>query len=440
MKKVLVDSSEELNNFIKLYNDKNSIIFSIIENNSLVLLFFYIDMEGYYLIPVNLHDMENIKDISFLKNSNKKKLIFNKREFLKLGLEIDNIYDIYSLYYLYNLNFINNELDFQLLLNNSLIGRDKSLLSLVSVYNYFDYFEKILEGINKNNLINLLNNNLYEINNFDRFIKSFNEIEKNGLYVDRNLFKKYFNVELNRDIVYSKYNLYNFTGRPGNICEGINLNSLKKNNNERSFLISRFRDKGKLLLLDYDAYHFRLVSKLIKYSFPKNVYIYEYLGKKYFGKDKINSEEYKKIKGDLFKILYSKTINNYTNIDFFKETLEFIDKLFNEYNKNGYINSVIFKRKLYFNNIERMNKYLLFNYYIQNYETENNLIVIENINKFLKRYESKLIMYNFDSFLIDYKEEENILNDLKEIIERDNFLVKSYLGNNFNKMEKINNN
>ena len=49
-----------------------------------------------------------------------------------------------------------------------------------------------------------------------------------------------------------------------------------------------------------------------------------------------------------------------------------------------------------------MNPQKLFNYQIQAFETESNVEMIKLLFKELNGYDSKLILYTYDSFLIDF--------------------------------------
>ena len=91
----------------------------------------------------------------------------------------------------------------------------------------------------------------------------FNAIERNGLQVDPDLFKKYFNQDLG-DKVYTQYNYRTTTTRPSNRFGGINFAALNKENGTRKTFIPK---NDKLVEIDISAYHPTLASSLIHYSF-----------------------------------------------------------------------------------------------------------------------------------------------------------------------------
>ena len=63
-----------------------------------------------------------------------------------------------------------------------------------------------------------------------------------------------------------------------------------------------------------------------------------------------------------------------------------------------------------------MNPNKLFNYLLQASETENNLYVLNEINSLLGQYSSDLILYTYDSLLIDFdvKDGRELIMKLQE--------------------------
>ena len=55
--------------------------------------------------------------------------------------------------------------------------------------------------------------------------------------------------------------------------------------------------------MDYDAFHLRLIAKIINYKTPSESF-HKYLGKQYFKSDKLTSEQYSESKKITFRILY----------------------------------------------------------------------------------------------------------------------------------------
>ena len=87
-----------------------------------------------------------------------------------------------------------------------------------------------------------------------------------------------------------------------------------------------------------------------------------------------------------------------------------------------------------------MNANKLFNYTIQLMETENNLKVLSKLIPKLKGYESKLILYSYDSFLFDFNVDDGLdyLIDVKNILEQNGkYPVKVSSGTNYHEMKDI---
>ena len=67
-----------------------------------------------------------------------------------------------------------------------------------------------------------------------------------------------------------------------------------------------------------------------------------------------------------------------------------------------------------------MNPQKLFNYVLQNYETSQNILIIWDILSILRGKKSKLVLYTYDSFLIDLDKEEKDLveNEVQKIFKK----------------------
>jgi hypothetical protein len=90
-----------------------------------------------------------------------------------------------------------------------------------------------------------------------------------------------FNIKDNK--IYTQYNLYNFTSRPTNSFNGINFAALNKDNGSREAFIPQ---NDILFEFDYEAYHPRILAKLIGYEFEE-ASVHTHLGKMYFKTEKI---------------------------------------------------------------------------------------------------------------------------------------------------------
>ena len=254
----------------------------------------------------------------------------------------------------------------------------------------------------------------------------FQQIESSGVYKDEKL-------------VYSEYNIFTTTGRPSNRFGGVNFAALNKEDGTRKAFTSRFGKDGVLILLDYDAYHLRLIAELIGFKFPPGN-VHEYLGKLYFKTATPTAEQYNESKRTSFQLLYGGITDEYRHVPFFIEVQKFVDFLWNAFLKNKYIQSPIGQRKLYEKNMSQIHAQKLFNYFIQLHETEHNVMTLEKVLPLFHERQSKLILYTYDSILIDfdYNDGPDFIRKVKSTLECDNsFPVKVYLGSTYHDLVNV---
>lgn len=246
-------------------------------------------------------------------------------------------------------------------------------------------------------------------------------IEKSGLYTLEGM-------------EHSKYNPYTLTGRPSNTNNGVNYAALNKEDGSRDRFSSRF-DSGVLVEFDFDAYHLRLIANLINYDFPEKS-VHDHLGKMYYDTDRLTQEEYEESKRISFRVLYGGIPKEFENISYFKNVKNYIFSLWDIYNRKGYMETPIYKRKFYKHNYEEMNPQKLFNYQIQAYETEKNIEVILSLKELLKDKKTKMILYTYDSLLFDVSPADG-----KEIVAQISKLMdmptKAKYGKNYGNMKPL---
>ena len=78
-----------------------------------------------------------------------------------------------------------------------------------------------------------------------------------------------------------------------------------------------------------------------------------------------------------------------------------------------------------------MNPQKLFNYILQNLETSMNVCILTELNKLLRGKNTKLVLYTYDSFLLDYDESENLLNDIENIFKNKKLQIKVKNGTSY---------
>jgi hypothetical protein len=262
-------------------------------------------------------------------------------------------------------------------------------------------------------------------NLFNHYDKQDQTLLENLYQIERNGLKTY------EKIVYSEYNPYTSTGRPSNRFGGMNFAALNKSDGSREQFISRFNN-GVLVEMDFDAYHLRLIGEIVGYKFPKGS-VHEHMAELY-------GLPYDEAKALSFKYLYGGITDEVSDNPFFSKVNDYIKLLWQDYKTNNFVESYIYSRRIYRKNLQDMNPNKLFNYMIQLMETENNVKILNELQPKLENYESKLVLYNYDSFLFDFNTKDGLdfLNMVKETIESGGkYPVKISRGVNYHEMQDI---
>jgi len=420
------------------------------KNNSISCIYIYVIKSKIdYLIVFNHNDKLfdiDIKTFFTQINNDCNKYTLDKK-ILNHFYIFNNVIDINLLYYLAEHNTINTE---NILTNSHTYFFNKyhsisDVNKLVPLMKHLEYGTNFTSECKKI----LIKNMDFTKTTIFRFynnivICNLFEIEKNGLYsnfeIVNELFPdKYKYHDNDKKLLYSNYNLYTSTGRPSNTNNGINLAALNKTNGSRSIIKSRFNN-GVLLEFDYVAYHPNIIMNMIDYKIPGDISVYEYLGRFFFGKDILTPEELNESKQITFRLLYGGIEPAFENIDLLKQINKLIHSLWSTMKKQGYIESLLTKRKIKLCNIDTPSVYKLWNYYIQLLETEQSMYNMYNLLKYLKPLKSKLILYTYDSFLIDFNklDGKESIHKIKEILENNNqFKCSVSYGHSYDKMIKI---
>ena len=283
-------------------------------------------------------------------------------------------------------------------------------------------------------------------------LKAFYNIEKQGIKVTDDV-SDIFDIRVKKHIsegkLYSQYNLLTTTGRPSNSFGTVNFAALPPE--KRKAIIP---ENDSLVEFDFDAYHLRLIARLIDYDFGGES-VHEHFAKIY-------NCEYDEAKQKTFQILYGGIRSEHRHLSkFFNKVYVYINKKWNEINRYNSVSTDIYRRKLLFENYEDLNRNKLFNYLIQAYETEMNIKKILSIQDYLlgetydcKKKKTKLVLYGYDSFLFDFSNEDGVetLRHIKKILENDipwlptnpvdykpYFMTKSKMGYNYGEMKDITN-
>ena len=263
----------------------------------------------------------------------------------------------------------------------------------------------------------------------DEFTRAFTLIELNGIGVNTNIIST-FGHQVAKYIhdkkLYQNYNFFTTTSRPSNSIHNLNFAALTP---EHRKCFSPLNDV--FVEFDFDGYHPRLIGNLIDYEFPKTS-VHEYLSDKY-------GVDLTKGKTKTFQYLYGGIPNDVASkIEFLNMTKNLINEMWDEFKQNKSINSHIYNRPMKEENLDNLNAQKLFNYYIQSYETERNVKLLMELHLYLLTRNTKIVHYNYDSFLFDYHKDDGVqtLYDINKILEQSGFITNTKVGNNYGEMKK----
>ena len=259
----------------------------------------------------------------------------------------------------------------------------------------------------------------------DIFLPILSEIEGYGVRVDG---KKFIDrwpqaqKHLKGDVVYTEYNPFTVTGRPSNRHGGVNYAALNKSDGSRDVFVS----DGIFLQMDYNAYHPRLIGKLIKFEMPDGN-VHQWLADQYG----CSVEESKAV---TFQLLYGGIDDDFRQIPYFNAVADYIDTLWIETQKLGYLQTP--HRIIPLEWIEQPNPQKVFNYLLQAVETEMNVDVMGKVLDYIKGSDIRFCLYTYDSFLFDVPTDvdKELVKGLKEIIEGSGFPVKASWGLDYGKL------
>ena len=117
---------------------------------------------------------------------------------------------------------------------------------------------------------------------------------------------------------------------------------------------------------------------------------------------------------------------------------EYIDKLWTLFNATGKL-ELVGGKILDKEQIQNPTPNKILNYMIQSAETHNNVISVKQVIKYLETQQSKVILYTYDSFLIDYalSDGKEVLKKIKKLLEINGYVVKVAYGLNYNSLKEI---
>ena len=260
----------------------------------------------------------------------------------------------------------------------------------------------------------------------------FYMIENNGIKINDKAFDKFyepndkiFNIQHN--IIYTNYNLYTTTGRPSNSFNGINFAALKKDNGERKSFIPKNN-----VFIEYDitAYHPTLVAKLINFDF-KNETPYEYFARE-------ADIPLIDAKVEMIKQMYGGVFSKYKHIQFFNQMQNYLDNIWETFINDGLFKCEWSNKIFYKDKLDNMTPGKLLSYIIQNLETWNNVNIMWDILKILNGNNTQLVLYTYDSFLLDVDENEmELIDTIENIFNKYSLRIKKQTGINYDFKNKL---
>jgi hypothetical protein len=416
----LIENEEQLNKFInKKYDD---VFIEIIPfynkehpiNNPISLI--YIRPINYYkgyMLALNHQETfsVDIDKLDDLIQSFDKIYTYNKKDFL---------------FYFFNKNIIDISLindsfrSFKTSIHKSLENKSEYSNYIIPITKHYESCE-----VNFKELKPYFNKPYNKFFN-DKAILVFNHIERNTIKLDTNKSKQFF-PHIDKDCLYSHYNLKTTTTRPSNTFDSINLLSLDKKSGERICIIP---NNDLLFEIDISAYHPYLLSKLIGYDFGNSDIHAEFA--------EIYGVDYDKAKIITFKQLYGGIWDDYKDIPFFRKTITYTNKIYEQYISEGFIEAPISKYRFEKDKLGDLSPTKLLNYILQSIETSNNVNILWDIIKIIRKKKTKLILYVFDSFLLDVdKDEKDVLFEILEIFKKRNLNIKTKWGLNYEELKKM---
>ena len=297
-------------------------------------------------------------------------------------------------------------------------GDNKELNKIIPIVKHYEVCEMIWGDLKAN-----INNQKTKYDEFfnDRVSMVFNAIERSGIRIHKPTFEEYFH-PIDGESTYTQFNLKTTTTRPSNKFKNVNYAALNKENGCRKSFIPR---NNRFVEIDISAYHPSLAARLVNYSFPTSD-IHAHFASLY-------KVDYKKSKELTFKQLYGGVFENYKNLEFFQQIEKYVGDLWGKFQSDGFVECKISGYRYEKEKLSNMNPQKLFNYILQNLETSMNVLILWDIFCILKQYKTKLVLYTYDSFLLDVDDDEGeVLEKIRNVFKKYKLNIKETEGYDYN--------
>ena len=421
---IVVESNKEIEDFLNRWNNEPSVIIPIWSdlekhpmNNELSFLFVRMDKTDFILIYNHIDGKSHHLDLS---TSTQPKWVWNKKGFLQMDTKIQNLFDISN----YTFFGENRLLDFKpeeqpFISHYIRMGIRENLGKIAPLMKWGEYLTSFVNSFElpspKPSWID------------SDVIPLLSQIERYGVRVDgKKFFDRYPQAtkHLKNNTLYTEYNPYTITSRPSNRFGGINFSALNKSDGTREVFIPK--PNHIFLQMDYDAYHPRIIGKIVHYPLPKTS-VHQWLADQY-------GVPYEESKGITFQLLYGGIPEEFDSIPYYKKVREYIEKLWENVSQRGHMNTLY--RNIPLSSIEDVNPQKLFNYLLQATETELNVRTMKRVLEFIEQTDIELTLYTYDSFLFSFPLDapKEQAKKLKELIEEGGFPIKASWGTDYGKL------
>jgi hypothetical protein len=387
--------------------------------NTPISFIFVRTLSDKYIVPQQHTDAVSLSNeqIAGLLNTAGEKWVFQKKKLLQSFVTLrEGLNDIDTAYFLKH---------------GEPIDYSQPLQHLVAPFIHKGYKEDVIQSIPILKLAEAIEPELLKHTNQksktynwynDIFIPTLSDIERYGIRVDG---KKFIDrwpqarKHLKGDLVFTEYNPFTVTGRPSNRHGGVNYAALNKTDGSRDCFVA----DGIFLQMDYNAYHPRLIGKLVGYQMPGGN-VHQWLADQYgCGIDEA--------KGVTFQLLYGGIDDSFRQIPYFDKVADFIDKFWDDSVECDCIRTP--NRLIPLSWVEQPNPQKVFNYLLQAFETEVNVEKMRKILEYIKGTDIRLVLYTYDSFLFDIPADtdKSLFKGLKDIIEDGGFPIKASWGKTY---------
>jgi hypothetical protein len=290
--------------------------------------------------------------------------------------------------------------------------------TLIPIAKHYEKYENVYDHIEQT--ISKISENIDEYAFLNHYVAPlFYNIEKQGIKLSKEPFIEHFKTlpnpkfSVSKGKIYTQYNLNTLTGRPSNAFNGINFAALNKTNGERAAFIP---ENNSLVEIDFKAYHPTIIAKLAGYEFIGN--IYEQLANEFSGSTP------ETIKELVFQQLYGGVRKDFQDKPFFSQVNNYTNQLWSNEEAIGAQFGKRFTKQM----IENPTPQKLLNYIVQNTETVFNVVQFSAVVNLLKDKKTKIILYTYDSILLDYDSSENLLDSITSLLK---FNYSTKFGHNY---------